>query len=286
MLNIGELYHYDNQLETATEVGNVSIFCIDHNLIKSDHLSELDLLVKLKDTFIETYAHELAISSLSRAHLMWNEITSVLINKSADFNSELLSSNDPFAELAQDLKHWLENGQQSQELGAILKNFEVVASGNLELFSIYYGLKVLNFISNKFNLESDSGSKVVDTFFEENNLNGLTKIHEMIAICPSTLAPLFQASEIEVIHYDSNFDRMIGAIVARLEKNENISLVLTLGVDEDILVRIKKYFDNRLLICTIPESVSSVNKTNFFAELGLKTIGMSESSIKNELGNS
>jgi hypothetical protein len=285
MLNIGELYYYDNQLDIQSDLNNVAILGIDSNEIKNNSNSDLEFLIKLKDVFIENYAHELKLSKLDNSHDIWNEITSVLTSKSADFDDSMLNQNDALSSLKYDLSSWLKSGQNPTELDAIIKNFEIVSSGSLELYSICYGLKVLSYISNKFSVKSDSEEKVVDNFFEENNLNNLVKVNEMLALCPTTLAPLFQASEIDVIHYNENYNNLLHSLTTKIEENENITVLLTLGVSEEVLLKLKKQLGHKMLICNIPETISKSTESNFFAQLGLKTIGLSESAIKNEVNN-
>lgn len=283
MLNIGELYYFDNQLDSNLDIGSIEIFGVDSSLIKDNQNSSLDNLLKIKDNFIISYGLELKKSKLNESHQIWKQITGIFVENQHSNSNEKLSSTSPFATLAKDLEMWVDEGQKTSELEQIIVDFSVESSSNLELFTIYYGLRVLNYITNKYNFGVGDTVKTLDQFKLQDSYKNLLKVDEMVAVCQSNLSPLFLASDIDVIIYSSDYPKLLNTLKVKLETDPNLNVILTLGIDDETLAKLKKVLGNQCLICTIPESVSSDNKTNFFAELGLKTIGISESNIKTQL---
>jgi hypothetical protein len=281
MLNIGELYHYDSLLNQSNPANlQASIYGVDF----SEHTTNLDgeKLVKLKNHFIDSYSHELKESNLNKAHDLWIAITSVLTKHGDTDELDELNTTGQLEIIQQEVSAWLKKGQDLDELEKMLNDFEVISS-SLESYSLYYGLRVLWYISSRFR-EKSKNQIVVDSFYEELEKQDFKKMDEMVALTIPSLYPLFKASSIETCAYLGNSQEAINRLEAMVHAKEDLKVVLCLGIDEETVQKIQKHFQNKLLVCVIPEAMSqNQNGTNFFAELGLKTIGLSEAVIKNEI---
>lgn len=286
MLNLGELYYYDNVIDDQIPFRTLLPLGVEDRIDWHSY-DELTFLNSIKDVFISEYTQLLRDSGLNQALQVWDVITDIYVSK-IDEGQGGANETNLINKIKSLLNEWIIDGQNYTKLGHLLEDIRIECSPSLEAFSIYYGIKVLHTITENtrklYNTTSDYvGDRDVDGKDTDENIFDVQEIDKMLALCPDSLSSLFNSNGIETITNIDNITQLINALEGVIRKDQLIKLIISYGVPDSSIILLKKHFKNKLIFCKIPQEISTSDTTNYFASLALRTIGLSESIIKSDL---
>lgn len=282
ILNLGELYFFDKQLDSSvSSLAEINIMGVEFSS-KMEKLSPVELLNKYKDDFIDKYSEILRENNQTHINYIWNKITDVFLVEGNNINPEITTDDNLIEGILNLINDWIDNGQKIEELQGVLSEIEVITANSLQGFSLYYGLRVLYYLSSlliKYN--NIELTDFADTVVAENNFDpfDLNQKDIILGICPPSLSGLFNSSGIETITNIDDPTSLINAIEGFVQKKPETKLLISLSITDSTLEKIEKRFAGKLIICPIPENVGNINKENYFAKLALKTIGLPKTAL-------
>lgn len=263
---LGSLFYYNSKLDSIQnniKSGNpslIELYSLDQS--KLENLSQIDenaRIRKVRDLFLASYGDALKQEKLNKNYLIWLYLT-----------DPTLTNNKParFSGFSKTVFDWINSGGRLEKVEEIAT--EGFYSTNIQDYSLYYGIKVLQELSKQ------TGQRTNDLNTEELELaSKVSQESEFLVICSPHLAPLFKNLNAITRDLSSSIEDNVEVIGDVLKNKENIKLVLIIASNYvEILQSANKKFVDVVISGIDLETIKEKSSTTFFDYIARKTLGM------------
>jgi hypothetical protein len=284
MINIGELYYFAGLLENVdqNDSNKIKIFGLEE--FDTQDPSFKDQISTLKDKFIYNYKNAMYENEMFFCEQIWEEITGIrkLSTKRIKSLEQIPVEENILNGLFSLLNQWFEN---QISLTQVLSSIKIYANSSTEIYTLYYGLLVLDFFSRFYQTNTTKFDSKLDNFIKEHLQHLESK--KILAICKPYFSTLFKMSGIETLNFletDSyhQIHTKISEKVA-LDAQGSIKLIISIDLKGEILSQLEKKFED---IIFAPIEYHGVEYTkvqkSVFATIAKNTLGLTEAWIKEE----
>lgn len=264
-MNIGQLYYFAKKVEELKNLSlvdkleSIEIYGLnlqEINFPKSISNSELKNLIK--DYFIPAYSQSLEENKLAFASKFWQKLTSP-----KKFSG---SNPSPKTDYQIDLLNWLNSDQDFPKFLEIIQNGWLTT--DLEDYTCFYGLLVIDFLTHKLNEESQEINQFSKPLLDVNNLSSQS---EILIFTEKKLSPIFQNFNCQTVLFGDDAEENLSSAQSILQKNPEIKLVLLTNNSPETLALLEKRLPEDVLVAEISFNQED---SGYFDNIVKKTLGV------------